>query len=161
MGKVGLPANPTLCRKNSDSKPAKKKNLCVLCLKLAIFSMIAPPNLGISNLGIHRTVLPTQPNAKHDPAPTLHSPMSWPNQQQSQVQPHRDDGSLSYSNQRMRTSLIPLCWPIHRKPNIRVREEEQRVIGEAPILTILWITDTPLIMQAWNPTAKRALKSTP
>jgi hypothetical protein len=40
----------------------------------------------------------------------------------------------------------------------RMREEEQSVIDETPILTILQITDAPLIMQAWNPTAKRVLK---
>jgi hypothetical protein len=43
----------------------------------------------------------------------------------------------------------------------RVREEEQRVIGDTPILTIPRITNAPPIMQAHNPTAKRALKSTP
>jgi hypothetical protein len=43
----------------------------------------------------------------------------------------------------------------------RVREEEQRVINETPILTVPRITDAPPIMQAWNPTAKRVLKITP
>jgi hypothetical protein len=42
----------------------------------------------------------------------------------------------------------------------REHEEEQRVIDEAPILTIPRITDTPLIMLTWNPTAKRVLKRT-
>jgi hypothetical protein len=42
----------------------------------------------------------------------------------------------------------------------RVREEEQRVIDETPILTVPRITDAPSIMQAWNPTAKRVLKTT-
>jgi hypothetical protein len=36
----------------------------------------------------------------------------------------------------------------------RAGQEEQRVIGETPILTIPWITDAPPIIQAWNPTAK-------
>jgi hypothetical protein len=42
-----------------------------------------------------------------------------------------------------------------------VREEEQKVIDETPILTIPEITDALPIMQARNPTAKRVLKSTP
>ena len=42
-----------------------------------------------------------------------------------------------------------------------MREEEQRVIGNTPIITLPCITDTPPIMQARNPTSKRALKSTP
>jgi hypothetical protein len=42
----------------------------------------------------------------------------------------------------------------------RVREDEQRVIDEAPILTVLRITYAPPIMQAQNPTAKRVLKIT-
>ena len=41
------------------------------------------------------------------------------------------------------------------------REEIQRVIDEAPILTIPRITDAPSIIDARNPTTKRALKSTP
>ncbi len=40
----------------------------------------------------------------------------------------------------------------------RVREEEQRVTDETPILTIPRITDTPPILQVRNPTAKRVLK---
>jgi hypothetical protein len=40
----------------------------------------------------------------------------------------------------------------------RVREEEQRVIDETPILTVPRITDTPSIMLMWDPTAKRVLK---
>ncbi len=43
----------------------------------------------------------------------------------------------------------------------RVREEEQRVIDETPILTVPQITDTPLIIQARNSTVKRVLKITP
>ena len=43
----------------------------------------------------------------------------------------------------------------------RAREEEQRVIDNTPILTITWITNAPPIMQARNPTAKRAFKNTP
>jgi hypothetical protein len=43
----------------------------------------------------------------------------------------------------------------------RVREEEQRVIDETPILTILRIMGAPPIMQARNPTAKRVLKIAP
>jgi hypothetical protein len=47
------------------------------------------------------------------------------------------------------------------KEQQRVREKEQRVIKDTPILTIPRITNGPPIMQARNPTAKRALKSTP
>ncbi len=36
-----------LRQKNSDGEPAKKKNFCVLCLKLAIFFMSAPPSTGV------------------------------------------------------------------------------------------------------------------
>ena len=39
-------------------------------------------------------------------------------------------------------------------------EAEQRVIDEAPILTEHCITNAPLIMLTWNPTAKRVLKTT-
>jgi hypothetical protein len=42
-----------------------------------------------------------------------------------------------------------------------VREEQQRVIDETPILTIPRITDAPPIMQACNPTSTQALKNTP
>jgi hypothetical protein len=41
------------------------------------------------------------------------------------------------------------------------QEAEQRVIGDSPILTIEGITNAPGIMESWNPTAKRALKTTP
>ena len=47
------------------------------------------------------------------------------------------------------------------KEQQRVREEEQRVINDTPILTIPRITNAPPIMQARNPTAKRALKNMP
>jgi hypothetical protein len=40
------------------------------------------------------------------------------------------------------------------------REAEQRVIDEAPILTVPCITNAPPIMLTWNPTAKRVLKTT-
>jgi hypothetical protein len=43
----------------------------------------------------------------------------------------------------------------------RVREEEQRVIDETPILTILRIRNAPPIMQVQNPTAKIVLENTP
>jgi hypothetical protein len=57
--------------------------------------------------------------------------------------------------------LHPLA--LAHKPQVeqRVREEEQRVIDETPILTIPRITDAPPIMQVRNPTSKRVLKSTP
>ena len=42
-----------------------------------------------------------------------------------------------------------------------VREQEQRVIDDSPILTIPRITDAPGIMESRNPTAKRMLKVTP
>jgi hypothetical protein len=40
----------------------------------------------------------------------------------------------------------------------RVRGEQQRVIDETPILTILRITNAPPIIQVCNPMSKRALK---
>jgi hypothetical protein len=43
----------------------------------------------------------------------------------------------------------------------RIREDEQRVIDEHPIITIPRITDAPGIITARNPTAKRKLKETP
>ncbi len=49
----------------------------------------------------------------------VNSPTSWPNQQQLQVQPIREDGSLSYSNQRLRISFIPLCQQRHCMQNKR------------------------------------------
>jgi hypothetical protein len=42
-----------------------------------------------------------------------------------------------------------------------IREEEQRVINDSPIITIPRITDAPGIMEACNPTVKRKLKETP
>jgi hypothetical protein len=41
------------------------------------------------------------------------------------------------------------------------RENQQRVIDNTPILTILCITDAPAIMQSCNPTAKRMLDNNP
>ena len=40
------------------------------------------------------------------------------------------------------------------------RETEQRVINEAPILTVPCITNAHPIMLTWNPKAKRVLKTT-
>ncbi len=48
-----------------------------------------------------------------------------------------------------------------RVNNDGIHEAEQRVINETPIVTIPRITDAPSIMEARNPTAKRALKATP
>jgi hypothetical protein len=42
-----------------------------------------------------------------------------------------------------------------------IREAKQGVIDDEPIVTIPRITDAPSIMEARNPTAKRALKATP
>ncbi len=42
-----------------------------------------------------------------------------------------------------------------------MREQEQRVIDDTPILTIPRITNVPAIIQSRNPTAKQALKTTP
>ncbi len=42
-----------------------------------------------------------------------------------------------------------------------VREDKQRVVDDTPIITIPRITDAPPIMQARNPTSKRALKTAP
>ncbi len=38
---------------------------------------------------------------------------------------------------------------------------EQRVIDDSPIITILRITDAAAMIESWNPTAKRALKTMP
>jgi hypothetical protein len=51
---------------------------------------------------------------------------------------------------------LPAGWQVQR-----VNTEQQRVIPDTQNLTILRITNKPTIMQVWNPTAKRALKSTP
>jgi hypothetical protein len=48
-----------------------------------------------------------------------------------------------------------------REDEQRVRVEEQMVIDKTSIITVPQITDAPPIMQARNPTSKRALKSTP
>jgi hypothetical protein len=48
-----------------------------------------------------------------------------------------------------------------RVNNNIIREAEQRVIDDSPIITILRITDAPGIIEARNPTAKRKLKETP
>ncbi len=48
-----------------------------------------------------------------------------------------------------------------REEEQRVREEEQTVVDDTPIITIPRITNAPPIMQACNPTSKRALKSAP
>jgi hypothetical protein len=45
--------------------------------------------------------------------------------------------------------------------NQQIREAEQRAIDEAPIITILRITNAPGIMKLRNPTNKRLLKTTP
>jgi hypothetical protein len=42
-----------------------------------------------------------------------------------------------------------------------VRESEQRVINDAPIITVPRITDAPSIIEARNPTAKKNSKETP
>jgi hypothetical protein len=72
------------------------------------------------------------------------------------LQQIRGEGSLSSSNQNLKISFIPLLQWVHHRGN----KGERRVIDETPILTVLRITDTPPIMQAWNPTAKRVLKIT-
>ncbi len=43
----------------------------------------------------------------------------------------------------------------------RVREQQQLVIDNTPILTVPRISNVPPIMKAWNPTAKRVLKNMP
>jgi hypothetical protein len=57
--------------------------------------------------------------------------------------------------------LTATPWTEQRvtKEQQMVREEEQRVIKDNPILTIPRITNAPPIMQACNLTAKRALKN--
>ncbi len=42
-----------------------------------------------------------------------------------------------------------------------MREQEQRVIDDTPILTIPRITNVPAIIQSRNPMAKQALKTMP
>jgi hypothetical protein len=48
-----------------------------------------------------------------------------------------------------------------RVNNDIIREAEQRVIDDSPIITIPRITDAPGIIEARNPTAKRKSKETP
>jgi hypothetical protein len=43
----------------------------------------------------------------------------------------------------------------------RVSTEQQRVINNTPIITLPCITNAPAIMKSRNPTAKRAIKTTP
>jgi hypothetical protein len=59
------------------------------------------------------------------------------------------------------TILTPPDSTATQRAEQRVREEQQRVIDETPILTIPCITNVPPIMQACNPMSKRALKNTP
>jgi hypothetical protein len=42
-----------------------------------------------------------------------------------------------------------------------IREAEQRVVDDSPIITIPRITDAPGIIDVRNPMAKRRLKETP
>jgi hypothetical protein len=48
-----------------------------------------------------------------------------------------------------------------REEEQRVREDKQRVVDNTPIIAIPCITNAPPIMQACNPTSKRALKTAP
>jgi hypothetical protein len=43
----------------------------------------------------------------------------------------------------------------------RVSADEQRVINDTPVTTLLHIPNAPAIMESCNPTAKRSLKVTP
>jgi hypothetical protein len=61
---------------------------------------------------------------------------------------------------KIKTILTPPNANATQMAEQRMREEQQRVIDETPILTILRITDAPQIMQACNPISKRALKNT-
>ena len=65
---------------------------------------------------------------------------------------------------RVKNILNPLPVPEEQRVEAERRaqecEAEQRVIDEAPILTEHCITNAPLIMLTWNPTAKRVLKTT-
>jgi hypothetical protein len=62
---------------------------------------------------------------------------------------------------KIKTILTPPNANATQMAEQKVREEQQRVIDETPILTIPRITDVPPIMQACNPTSKQALKNTP
>ncbi len=57
------------------------------------------------------------------------------------------------------STATPMTEQRVTKEQQRVREEQQRVIDDTLILTIPRITNAPPIMQARNPTAKRALKN--
>jgi hypothetical protein len=87
----------------------------------------------------------------------MHSQTIWPNQQQLQMQPM---GRRLIKL--LQSKIIDILHPpvLAHTPQVEqsVREEEQRVIDETPILTVLRITDAPPTMQAQNPTAKRVLK---
>ncbi len=62
---------------------------------------------------------------------------------------------------KINTILTPPYANATQMAEQRVREEQQRVTDETPILTIPRITNAPPIMQACNPTSKQALKNTP
>ena len=68
---------------------------------------------------------------------------------------------LNLLRQRIDTILHPPLPIDEQRVDDERREAEQRVIDDAPILTIQRISDAPAIMEARNPTAKRALKNTP
>ena len=68
---------------------------------------------------------------------------------------------LNLLRTRINTILNPPTAIDEQRVNDTAREEDQRVIDETPILTIPRITDAPSIIDARNPTAKRALKGTP
>jgi hypothetical protein len=55
---------------------------------------------------------------------------------------------------KIKTILTPPNSNATQMTEERVREEQQRVIDETPILTIPHITDAPPSMQACNPTSK-------
>jgi hypothetical protein len=55
---------------------------------------------------------------------------------------------------KINTILTPFDSTAIQRVEQKVREEEQRVIDETPILTIPRITNAPPIMQVCNPTSK-------
>ena len=70
--------------------------------------------------------------------------------------------ALQFLQDRITVLLQPLPTPDQQRVSDElVREAQQRVIDDSPILTVPRITDAPGIMESRNPTAKRALRDTP
>ena len=128
-----------------------------------------PQNAGILHLRVDRTFPPNFPAPKHVPAPTT-------------LCTHGRTGGIHGHNmlnsQRAAfTQIVAIqhCKKSETPPSTAtprteqrvgdkqqmVREEQQRVIDETPILTIPQITAAPPILNVRNLTAKQVLKTTP